>query len=248
VLGALFVAGAAATGSPVLAWLGLINLALAVFNMLPGAPLDGGRVVRAVRWAMTGDRHRAARDAGHAGRVLGWSMAIIGVVMLFNGGPGIFLAITGAFIAMNARAEIMASYVLERLDGVKVGDLTWYGVAHAGTDMDADSMIWQRQRIGGAGAVAVAGADGALDGLVLEEQLWAVPPERRGMVMLTQLMVPFHRLPKASPEDDLSSVLPRLDPSNPVVTVWRDDRLLGIVPPKLLKERLERASSFAAAG
>ncbi len=84
--------------------------------------------------------------------------------------------LTGLFIAINARAEIAFADVSERLDGVTVGDLTWFGVAETGTDMDADSMIWQRSRLGGAGAVAVRGDDGELDGLVLEDQLWAVPP------------------------------------------------------------------------
>jgi Zn-dependent protease len=231
--------------SPVLGWVGLVNGLLAVFNMLPGAPLDGGRVLRAVRWARTGDKYRAMRDAGQAGRVLGWSIAGLGVVLMLNGQFGVFILITGMFIAMNARAEIMASYVSEQLEGIKVRDLTWFGIAHAGTDMDADSMIWQRQRLGNAGAVAVVDDDGHLDGLVLEEQLWAVPSERRAMVMLTQLMVPFSKLAKASPDEDLAAVLPRLNPVRPIVTVWNGDQLLGIVPAKRIKERLDQAQRQA---
>ena len=213
--------------------------------MLPGAPLDGGRVVRAIRWARTGNKYRAMRDAGNAGRVLGWGLAGLGVVMMLNGQFGVFMLIVGIFIAMNARAEIMASYIGEQLDGTKVGDITWFGVAQAGPDMDADSMIWQRQRLGNAGAVAVVGDDGELDGLVLEEQLWAVPSERRTMVMLTQLMVPFNRLAKASPDEDLATVLPRLNPLRPIVTVWSDGKLLGVVPAQRLRERLEQAQRAA---
>ncbi len=231
--------------SSVLSWIGLVNLLLAVFNMLPGAPLDGGRVLRAWRWARTGNKYRAMRDAGQAGRVLGWSMAGIGVAMMFNGMPGIFIALTGVFIALNAKAEIMGSYVAEQLDGVKVGDLTWFGVAHAGADMDADSMIWQRQRLGDAGAVVVVGEDGELEGLVLEDQLWAVPADRRALMMLTNLMAPFNQLAKAAPDEDLSAVLSRINPLRPIVTVWSGDRLLGVVPPKLLKERLNRARQQA---
>jgi Zn-dependent protease len=235
-------------GSTVLGWLGFVNLLLAVFNMLPGAPLDGGRVLRAVRWAQTGDKYRAMRDAGNAGRVLGWGLVGVGIVMFLNGLPGIFIAFTGLFIAMNARAEITASLVGEQLHGVTVGDLTWFGIAHAGTDMDADSMIWQRQRLGDAGVVAVEGDDGELDGLVLEDQLWAVPADRRAMVMLTQLMVPFHQLAKAAPDEELASVLPRLNPLRPVVTVWKGDDLLGVVPPKRLKDRLLQAQRAAHTG
>ena len=131
--------------------------------------------------------------------MLGWTIGILGVALMLYGQPGIFIALVGAFIAINARAEVLSSFIRERLDGIKVGDLTWFGVAHAGSDMDADSMIWQRQRLGGAGAVAVdADGDGTVDGLVLEDQLWAVPEERRPMVLLTQLMVPFSQTAKAS--------------------------------------------------
>jgi Zn-dependent protease len=232
--------------SSVLAWIGFVNLLLAVFNMLPGAPLDGGRVLRAVRWARTGNKYRAMRDAGNAGRVLGWSLGIIGLALMLNGQAGIFIAVTGLFIAMNAKAEIAASRVSEHLAGVKVRDLTWWGLAHAGADMDADSMIWQRSRLGEAGAVAVdANDDGELDGLVLEDQLWAIPSDQRALVMLNTLMVPFSQTARAQPDDDLASVLPRLNPMRPVVTVWNDGKLLGIVPPKTLRQQLDGAQAAA---
>ena len=104
--------------------------------------------------------------------------------------------------------------------------------------MDADSMLWQRHRLGEAGAVAVRGEDGELDGLVLEDALWAIPGDQRPWVMLTQLMVPFDRLARADLDEELASVLPRLNPSQPVVTVWDQGQLLGVVPPKRLAERL----------
>ncbi len=231
---------------PVVFVIGFVNVFLAVTNMLPGAPLDGGRVLRAIRWARTGNKYRAMRDAGNAGRLLGWAIVIGGAAWMFNGYQGgIFLLIIGVFVAINARNEIMGSYVAEQLDGVKVSDLTFFGIAQADGDMDTDSMIWQRQRLGAAGAVAVVDANGQLDGLVLEDQMWAVPTEQRPLVMLTQLMVPFNSLAKASLDEDLSSVLPRLNPLRPVVTVWNDDKLLGIVHPKRLEERLRQAQRRA---
>jgi len=244
-IGVVAVGASFAIRSDVVFWIGFVNVVLAVFNMLPGAPLDGGRVLRAVRWARTGNKYRAMRDAGNAGRVLGWGLVGVGVVLMLNGQFGVFFMITGLFIAMNARAEIMTSYVAEQLDGVKVRDLTFFGIAQAGTDMDTDSMIDQRERLGAAGAVAVVGDDGELDGLVLEDQLWAVPFDRRPLVMLTQLMVPFNNLAKASLDEDLATVLPRLDPLRPIVTVWNDGKLLGIVHPKRLQERLQQAQRQA---
>jgi Zn-dependent protease len=227
--------------STVLLWVGFVNGILAVFNMLPGAPLDGGRVLRAVRWSRTGNKYRAMRDAGNAGIYLGWAITGLGFYLLLLGAQGLWLIITGVFIAVNAKAEIMSSYVSERLAGVKVRDLTWFGLAAAGTDMDADSMLEQRQRLGNAGVVVVQGPDGHFDGLVLEDRLWAIPAEQRPWVMLTQLMIPANRVTRAEPDDDLADVLPRLDPREPVVTVWHDDQLLGVVPPARLQERLRAA-------
>ena len=238
---ALEAAGVSNAGVRVVFWLGFVNLLLAVFNLLPGAPLDGGRIVKAVRWGRHGNRFRAMRDAGQAGSYLGWGLGGLGLWLAFTGRPGIWLVITGVFIAVNARAEIMSSYIAERLDGVKVRDLTWFGLAAADETMDADSMLWERQRLGNAGVVVVQGPDGQPEGLVLEDQLWAIPAEQRPWVMLTQLMIPVSRLARAEPDEELSAVLPRLDRSRPLVTVWHDDRLLGVVPPARLHERLRAA-------
>jgi Zn-dependent protease len=222
----------------VVIWLSVINGMLAVFNLLPGAPLDGGRIVKAVRWSQHGNRFRATREAGRAGIVLAWLLVAIGFMMLVRNQGGLWLMITGFFILMNAQVEISAATMAERLDGLTVGDLTWYGVAQAGPDMDADSMLWQRRRLGHVGGVAVTDDVGHLQGLVLEDQLWAVPADQRPWVMLTQLMVPFDGMARAEPDEPLTAVLPRLDPRRPAVTVWQDGRLVGLISPERLQQRL----------
>jgi len=226
----------------VLLWLGFINALLAVFNMLPGAPLDGGRIVKAVRWSRHGNRYRAAREAGKAGVYVAWLLIGAGFLLLLNGQGGIWLMITGLFILVNAQVEISASHVGERLDGLTVGDLTWYGVAHAGPDMDADSMLWQRRRLGAAGGVAVTDISGAPQGIVLEDELWDIPADQRPWVMLTQLMLPFDGVARAEPDEPLSAVLPRLDPRKPAVTVWRDGELVGLISPDKMRSRLQPQS------
>jgi Zn-dependent protease len=232
------------TGAPVaiLGWLGVVNVALAVFNMLPGAPLDGGRVLKAWRWHRHGDRYRAGNEAANAGKALGWSVAGIGVVAMANGHNALLLIATGAFLALSARAEQASIAVAQRLDGVRVRDLTWFGVAHATADTDADTILWQRQRLGGAGMVAVERADGTLAGVVSEEQLLAVPVDRRGDVALATLMLPWQQVTRADPDEELSLVLGRLDPSAPFVTVWRDGRLLGAISRRRLLARLTEAA------
>lgn len=236
-----FVGGHDAGGAlwPVVLWLAAINAMLAVFNLLPGAPLDGGRIVKAVRWSRHGNRYRAAREAGRAGIVLAWMLVGAGLLLLVRDQGGLWLTITGLFILMNAKVEIAAATMAERLDGLTVGDVTWYGVAQAGPDMDADSMLWQRRRLGHVGGVAVTDDAGRLQGLVLEDQLWAVPADQRPWVMLSQLMVPFDGMARAEPDEPLTAVLPRLDPRRPAVTVWRDGRLVGLISPQRLQQRLD---------
>lgn len=226
----------------IVGWLALVNVMLAVFNMLPGAPLDGGRVLKAWRWSRHGDRFRAAREAGNAGKAVGFSIAGVGLVMVVNGLPGLMLVVTGLFIALNAKAEMVAVNVAERLQGVLVRDLTWFGIARASTDTDADTMWWQRARLGGAGVVAIEQANGDLGGIVSEEQLRAVHDAQRPNVPLHSLMVPLDRVARADPDEELSDVLSRLDPSSPILTVWRGGRLVGVVPKSSLIARITAAS------
>jgi Zn-dependent protease len=222
----------------VLGWIGVVNAALAVFNLLPGAPLDGGRIVKAVRWGRHGDRYRAAREAGQSGVVIGWMLAALGFGLILRSENGIWLLVTGLFVAINARFEMSAAALASRLSGIRIRDLTWFGLAQAGDELDADSMLWQRRRLGGAGGVAVTDRSGEVRGVVLEEELWALPADERPWVLLTQLMVPFDRTVQAAPDDELTSVLARIDPRRPIVTVWDEGRLVGMVPPKVLKARL----------
>lgn len=101
--GGLLWAGAAAAGSApahVLATLAIVNLAVAAFNLLPGLPLDGGRLVRAVVWARRGDPDHAARVAAGAGLVVGAGIAVAGGVVAYLGEPimtPVYLAV-GAFV------------------------------------------------------------------------------------------------------------------------------------------------------
>jgi Zn-dependent protease len=79
--------GAPSAVAGVPGWLAWTNLWLALFNLLPGAPLDGGRVLRALLWMRHGDRDRASRTAARAGRVLGAVVVGVGVLQIFSAWP-----------------------------------------------------------------------------------------------------------------------------------------------------------------
>jgi Zn-dependent protease len=88
-----------------LVWLGIINLGLAVFNMLPAVPLDGGRVLQAALWYRSGDQLRATVKAASVGRVLGTLLLIAGVVQFFMTGSGLWTAAIGWYVTSGAKGE-----------------------------------------------------------------------------------------------------------------------------------------------
>jgi Zn-dependent protease len=238
--GALWLDSRGVSGEAVtmVGWLGVINLLLAAFNLLPGAPLDGGRLVTAWRWGRHGDRYLAMAEAANAGRFIGWAIAGIGVYLMVNGAGGVFVIVTGVFIALNASAERQGAQARQRLAGLLVADLTFYGIAHAPRDTDAETMLWQRRRLGLPGVVAVDDPTGATVGLVAEEQLWRVPELRRPDTELGELAVPLQQIAKARPDEQLTSALARLRPALPLLTVWSDDRLVGVVTEEAVRQHL----------
>ncbi|WP_026342808.1 site-2 protease family protein [Nocardia sp. BMG111209] len=108
-----------------LVWLAVMNVVLAVFNMLPGAPLDGGRVLRAVIWWRTGDRLRAATAAARSGRRLGTVLIVLGVVeiALTRRLDGMWPMLLGWFLRASAGGELAAAGLRHRLSGNTVGDI-----------------------------------------------------------------------------------------------------------------------------
>lgn len=120
-------------GSPLLeliAWLGFINIALAVFNMLPGFPLDGGRVLRAAIWRMTGSQYRSTRWAARVGQTMGAAMIVFGVVGLFidvgffsGSFSSLWMAFVGFLLLSQASQGVKAAELERDLASLRVGDV-----------------------------------------------------------------------------------------------------------------------------
>jgi Zn-dependent protease/CBS domain-containing protein len=130
VLGVLFVAVAPIPALPtavaeVAAWLGVINLVILVFNLLPAFPLDGGRLLRAAIWSRSGDFARATEQAAAAGRVIAFGLIGLGVLAFITLGAfgGAWLALIGWFLLMAASAESRAMLAREALQGLRVADV-----------------------------------------------------------------------------------------------------------------------------
>ncbi|MFR9787596.1 site-2 protease family protein [Streptomyces sp. MB22_4] len=216
----------------VTAWLAGINLLLAVFNALPAAPLDGGRLLRAFLWWRTGDRLRATAGATAAGRGLGWLVIALGLVMFLRGGGfgGLWLALIGWFLIAAATAEGRQAQLRGVLAGVPVRDamtrdpLTVPAVLPV-ADMLADPRYRYRHS-----AFPVTGANGATAGLVTLDSARQVTVGKRGTVTVGEVMVPLSRTTVAGPDDSLADLLPRMEPgAEHRVLVMDEGGLVGIL-------------------
>jgi Zn-dependent protease len=108
-----------------LAWLGVINLFILVFNLLPAFPMDGGRVARALAWWKTGNRNSATRFAANLGRLFGYLFIGVGIALAFAGDlfGGVWLALIGMVINGSARGAAMQTALTSRVGDVRVADV-----------------------------------------------------------------------------------------------------------------------------
>ena len=108
-----------------LMWLGYINVSLAVFNMIPGFPLDGGRVLRGIIWWITGNANRSTRIAARVGQFIAFAFIVFGVMRFFGGAGfgGLWIAFIGWFLLNAARESYTQVAVTEALRGVRVTDV-----------------------------------------------------------------------------------------------------------------------------
>jgi Zn-dependent protease len=123
--GSTFDTGVGSAATAVLGYLMTINVIVLVFNLIPGFPLDGGRIARAIAWKITGDRNRATRFAAVLGRGAGWLMVAGGLVILALGSivTGIWLAVVGIFLAQAAKSAQAQAAVAGRIEHLRVADV-----------------------------------------------------------------------------------------------------------------------------
>jgi Zn-dependent protease len=163
-----------ATSSPglvLLAWLATINAGLFLFNLVPGFPLDGGRIARSIAWKLTGEKAKATRFAGRSGQLIAYAMAGLGVYLMLRGhvANGLWLGVLALFLAQAARSAVVQSDIDERLEGVTVGDVMDphpFTVAADMSVLDASEQIFGPH---GWPWVAVTEADGRYAGVLHQE-------------------------------------------------------------------------------
>ncbi|MEV4413231.1 site-2 protease family protein [Catellatospora sp. NPDC049609] len=203
--GGLYLTGLAPLVWVALGWLALVNAVLAVFNLLPGAPLDGGRVLRAALWWWRGDRAFAARAAARTGMVVSALLIAAGTLQIVWAADfgGLWLVLLGWFLLFAGQAEQADARLRGALAGLAVRDamipppVSGY-VTQRLTDF-ADVAAAQRP----ADAYPVLDPDGRPAGLVTLFAMARVPEARRPEATLRDVRIPLERLAVLSPDTPL---------------------------------------------
>ncbi len=214
-----------------LVWLGYINLSLAAFNMIPGFPLDGGRVLRAALWWLTRDPGRATRAAALVGQGVGGVFIFIGLLRFFGqeGLAGLWMALIGWFLLSAAGATLEQSRAWQRLQGVRVGDVMARDCAAVDGGTSVQEFV-ERHLLRPGPPCFVVLEDGRAAGLVTAEEVKSMRRERWPFVTVESIMLPLDSLKAVSAETPLRESLEAMVEENVhQLPVIEDGHLEGVV-------------------
>lgn len=221
-------------GTPVLAmlvWLGYINLMLAAFNMLPGFPMDGGRVMRAIVWWKTGNQARATRIASLIGLFLAFGFIVLGIISFFQGAGfgGLWIAFIGWFLLNAARSSYAHNEMNEQLRGVRVADVMARDCPIVDGHTNLQTFVDEHLLHTGGRCFLIV-ENGVTAGLITPHEVKAVERAQWSYTTVYDAMVPIDRLKTVTPEMPVGEALQLLGSADvnqlPVVS---NGRLEGII-------------------
>lgn len=243
-LGGLDLAGPAALLVVGAQWLSVVNLVLGGFNLLPGAPLDGGRVARAVVWAWRGDRLLATRVATGLGRLLGAGLIVMGAAEIVIGADlgGLWSIVLGIFLASAAGLERRQAEVVDALAGATVGQAMSRELPLAPASLTADAFVEHLLPGSRASTWVVIGPDGEPAGLLPLERLGRLKRPASREVRIGALAIPLADLATTTVGEPLVELLGRLDEDETgarAKVVDDEGRIAGFVLPEDVARAVE---------
>jgi Zn-dependent protease/CBS domain-containing protein len=202
----------------ILLWLGPINVILAIFNLVPGFPLDGGRVFRALLWWGTGDLDRATRWASRAGQAVGWTLIILGVLMAFGFrvpffgtglGGGLWIALIGWFLNNAARMSYAQMRMRRRLSHVPVRTMMRASLDTVTPGTTIAELVRDHIMKTDQTTFPVLDETG-LAGMVSTRDVQRIPSDEWSFVTVRQVMTAAEDVPSIDADADASEALERL--------------------------------------
>ena len=222
----------------VLLWLGPVNIILALFNLVPGFPLDGGRVLRAVLWGITGDLNRSTLMAATVGQAFGWTLMAAGFAMilgirvpLFGSGVGggLWLALIGWFLGNAARQSYQLRLIEDRLGRLPVSRVMHHDYRTVEPNTTLQQLIDDGFLVLSQRAYPVV-ADDSLYGIISMEDVRPLQRDQWPVQRVADLMTPVERLHTVGPSTPASQALAQLaEKGVNQLPVIEDGRLLGLV-------------------
>jgi Zn-dependent protease len=228
--------------------LGFLNLALAIFNLLPGFPLDGGRLLRSVVWRITGDLRKATKVATGAGRVLGWLIIAGGVYALLFGGQlvsGLWFIFIGWFLAQAADASYTQLILRQVLTGRVARDAMTHFPETVAPDVTLDSLVDNYFMKRPYNSFPVTD-DGIVIGMITLLQVKRVPHAEWSRLRVADVMTPLIDTLIVSPQSPMTEVLERMSENETRrVIVAQEWELRGIITGGDIANWLDRAGLVA---
>jgi Zn-dependent protease len=212
-------------------YLAYINLALGLFNLIPGYPLDGGRVLRAVVWAITKNMRRATLFAANAGRFFGLGFIFFGVLQMFSGnfGGGIWIAFIGWFLDSAATTQAQQATLQSLLAGHHVSQAMRSHCDTVPAELTLQRLVDEHVLGAGARCFLVNCGDSTV-GLVTLHRVKEVPRQEWSTKTVAQAMVPLDRWKRINPDAELWTALEEMDRDGVnQLPVMRDGQVLGML-------------------
>lgn len=212
-------------------YLAFINLALAFFNMIPGFPLDGGRILRSAIWYSTDNLHRATVIAGNVGRFVGYAFMGLGILELLLGfvGSGLWIAFIGWFLSQAAMAEITQYKAREMLTDSTVSEIMEQNPPVVAGDMTLEEIINthvlpKHQRL------FVVSEDNQNVGLLTFAQIKSLSQEQRQSAQARDVMITFDDMQQVETDTELWDAFKLMQRHNMNhLPVKDNERLIGLV-------------------
>ena len=221
-----------------LLWLGPINIVLGLFNLVPGFPLDGGRVLRSLLWAASGNLRQATRWATWVGQAVAWLFIIAGIAMIFGVripffGTGVISGLWLAFIGWFLNSAAVQSYrqvvVDDMLEGVPVARLMRRDAPTVAPNTSVSQLVDDFVMKTDERAFPVVDGD-RLEGLVCLEDVRQVPRAAWDTTPVSQIMTPASQLTVVAPRDDASQALQKLGQRDVrQIPVVQDGHVVGML-------------------
>ena len=214
-LGGLFQGWGWPALASVAGWLARINLVLALFNLIPGFPLDGGRILRALVWGWTGNLGRATRLAAGVGQAVALGLIAYGLWQLLAGNwvNGLWMAFIGWFLSTAASGSAQQAALEESLRGVRVRQVMMPDCPRVSPELSLEALINQNILTSGRRCFPVL-EGGQLAGLITLHQITQVPRDRWSLTPVGQVMIPVSRLYITWPEEELLGAMARMTQEN----------------------------------